>query len=204
MKITKVYTEKYKWPKDKPIQNGKTTFTHNSLNLVCIETDEGITGYGTSYELNFVDRLGQLLIGENPLNNEKLWKRMYVPKFLGRKGNSLIGAEEKDLFDKMTTNGMHFYYLPTAILYHIIPATKLTQDYFDRLTHGIGVSERYRTLQISKGKYLNRLFKEAIKWGGTIVLWFSFALRFQFAKGNKLILFRRNVTRGLLSKQKKA
>ena len=26
MKITKVYTEKYKWPKDKPIQNGKTTF----------------------------------------------------------------------------------------------------------------------------------------------------------------------------------
>ena len=74
MKITKVYTEKYKWPKDKPIQNGKTTFTHNSLNLVCIETDEGITGYGTSYELNFVDRLGQLLIGENPLNNEKLWK----------------------------------------------------------------------------------------------------------------------------------
>ena len=31
MKITKVYTEKYKWPKDKPIQNGKTTFTHNSL-----------------------------------------------------------------------------------------------------------------------------------------------------------------------------
>ena len=89
MKITKVYTEKYKWPKDKPIQNGKTTFTHNSLNLVCIETDEGITGYGTSYELNFVDRLGQLLIGEDPLNNEKLWKRMYVPKFLGRKGNSL-------------------------------------------------------------------------------------------------------------------
>lgn len=97
MKITKVYTEKYKWPKDKPIQNGKTTFTHNSLNLVCIETDEGITGYGTSYELNFVDRLGQLLIGENPLNNEKLWKRMYVPKFLGRRGNSLWSISAIDI-----------------------------------------------------------------------------------------------------------
>ena len=122
---------------------------------------------------------------------------------LGRKGNSLIGAEEKDLFDKMTTCGMHFYYLPTAILYHIIPPHKLTPDYFNRLTYGIGVSERYRTLQISRKKYWNRLYKEAIKWGGTLVLWCSFALRLQFSKGNKLILFRRNVTRGLLGKMSK-
>ena len=117
---------------------------------------------------------------------------------LGRKGGSLIGAEEKDLYDKMTSRGMKFYYLPTAILYHIIPASKLTQDYFDRLTHGIGVSERYRTQQISRSKYRNRLFKEAVKWGGTLALWCGFALRGETAKGNKLVAFRRNVTRGLL------
>jgi len=117
---------------------------------------------------------------------------------LGRKGNSLIGAEEKDLFDKMTTNGMHFYYLPNAILYHIIPPHKLTQVYFDRLTYSIGVSERYRTLQISPKKYRNRLMIEAVKWGGTIVLWLYYAFRLQPAKGNKLVAFRRNVTRGLL------
>lgn len=117
---------------------------------------------------------------------------------LGRKGNSLIGAEEKDLFDKMTTRGMRFYYLPTAILYHLIPPKKLTQDYFDRLTHGIGVSERYRTLQIGKKKYLVRLAKEGVKWAATLVLWTGFALRGQFNKGNKLVAFRRNVTRGLL------
>lgn len=119
---------------------------------------------------------------------------------LGRKGNSLIGAEEKDLFDKMTSHGMRFYYLPNAILYHLIPPKKLTPEYFDRLTHGIGVSERYRTRQIGTGKYLNRLFKEAVKWGGTLVLWTGFAIRGQFNKGNKLIAFRRNVTRGLLGK----
>ena len=119
---------------------------------------------------------------------------------LGRKGSSLIGAEEKDLYDKMTTLGMKFYYLPTAILYHIIPASKLTQDYFDRLTHGIGVSERYRTLQISKKKYISRLFKEAVKWGGTLALWCRFALCADTAKGNKLVQFRRNVTKGLLGK----
>ena len=117
---------------------------------------------------------------------------------LGRKGNSLIGAEEKDLFDKMTSQGMKFYYLPTAILYHLIPPKKLTQDYFDRLTYGIGVSERYRTKQIGQGKYMGRLVKEAIKWGGTLVLWTGFALKGQFKKGNKLVAFRKNVTKGLL------
>lgn len=117
---------------------------------------------------------------------------------LGRKGDSLIGAEEKDLFDKMTTQGMKFYYLPTAILYHLIPPKKLTQDYFDRLTYSIGVSERYRTLQIGKKKYLIRLVKEAVKWGGTLVLWVLFTLKGQFNKGNKLVAFRRNVTKGLL------
>lgn len=119
---------------------------------------------------------------------------------LGRKGNSLIGAEEKDLFDKMTTHGMHFYYLPNAILYHIIPPHKLTQDYFDRLTYSIGVSERFRTQQISRKKYLNRLCKEAVKWGGTIALWCGFAIRGECTKGNKLVAFRKNVTRGLLGK----
>ncbi|MCR4660240.1 MAG: glycosyltransferase family 2 protein [Bacteroidales bacterium] len=117
---------------------------------------------------------------------------------LGRKGNSLIGAEEKDIFDKMTSLGMRFYYLPTAILYHLIPPHKLTQDYFDRLTLGIGASERRRTLQVSRSKYLSRIAKEGVKWAATLLLWTGFALRGQMAKGQKLVAFRRNVTRGLL------
>lgn len=120
---------------------------------------------------------------------------------LGRKGNSLIGAEEKDLFDKMNTHNMKFFYLPTAILYHIIPERKLTQDYFSRLTYSIGVSERYRTQRISSSKYYTRLLKECVKWGGTIVLWFAFLFRLQPAKGNKLVAFRYSVTRGLLSNE---
>ena len=120
---------------------------------------------------------------------------------LGRKGNSLMGAEEKDIFDKMQTLGMQFYYLPQAILHHIIPQKKLEQDYFDRLTLQIGQSERKRTLAISKMKYLKRLFSECIKWGGTLVLatWYTMCLTPQ--KGWKLILFRYNVSKGLLGKE---
>ena len=48
MKITDVRVEHYRWPKAKPIANGKHTYTHNELNLLIIATDEGITGYGCS------------------------------------------------------------------------------------------------------------------------------------------------------------
>lgn len=117
---------------------------------------------------------------------------------LGRKGDSLMGAEEKDLFDKMTSRGMKFYYLPTAILYHLIPPRKLTQDYFNRLTAGIGASERYRTKQISQWKYLKRIVMEGVKWAATLLLWCMFVLKGEWHKGNKLMAFRWNVTHGLL------
>lgn len=117
---------------------------------------------------------------------------------LGRKGDSLMGAEEKDIFDKMRAKAWRPIYLPQMILHHIIPQKKLEQDYFDRLTLQMGKSERQRTLAISKSKYATRLLKEGIKWGGTIVLWFYFLLILQPQKGNKLISFRANVTRGLL------
>ena len=122
---------------------------------------------------------------------------------LGRKGDSLIGAEEKDIFDKMTSQGMRFYYLPTAILYHQIPASKLTEDYFDRLTYSIGKSERMRTLAIGRMKFANRLFKEAVKWGGTLVLYCKYLIAGAPEKGRRLIRFRRNVTRGLLEHEKR-
>ncbi len=119
---------------------------------------------------------------------------------LGRKGNSLAGAEEKDLFDRMTQAGMVFHYLPDAVLNHIISAKKLTRDYFDRLTLGIGQSERVRTLNVSRTKYVRRLADEVVKWCGTLVLAAGFLLKGQSTKGKMLMIFRRNVTKGLLGR----
>lgn len=119
---------------------------------------------------------------------------------LGRKGDSLVGAEEKDIFDKMTTLGMRFYYLPTAILYHLIPEKKLSKDYFDRLTYSIGKSERMRTLNIGKWKYMKRLVSEMVKWAASIVLCIGHTLSGAPKRGWKLIQFRWNVTKGLVGK----
>ena len=117
---------------------------------------------------------------------------------LGRKGGNLMGSEEKDIFDKMRVMGMEILYLPTPVLHHIIPQAKLETDYFNRLTRQIGISERQRTMAISRSKYVRRLLSECVKWCGTIVLLCIYTISFHPEKGWKLVLFRRNVTRGLL------
>ena len=119
---------------------------------------------------------------------------------LGRNGDTLGGGEEKDIFDKMKREGMQFIYLPDAILYHSIPAYKLEPDYFNRLTKGIGQSERARTLRINKASYRKRMLSELKKWSATILLWCFYLISFRPQRGNMLIRFRRNVTLGLLGK----
>ena len=119
---------------------------------------------------------------------------------LGRKGESLSGAEEKDIFDKMRSLKMSVFYLPQSILYHLIPQRKLEQDYFNNLTCSIGKSEQMRTLNISKGKYAKRLIAECVKWAATLFLFCGYMLTFAPQKGWKLLLFRYNVTKGLLKK----
>lgn len=118
---------------------------------------------------------------------------------LGRSKGNLLGGEEKDIFLRIQTAGIPILYFPNIGVQHCIPTHRTTNDYIQRLGYGIGVSEHIRTASVRKA-YIRRVLVEGIKWCGTIVLWCFFALRRQHAKGDVLILFRRNVTRGLLTK----
>jgi hypothetical protein len=95
---------------------------------------------------------------------------------------------------------MKFYYIPNAILYHIIPAKKLTKEYFTNLTVSIGKSEQRRTKAISKWKYIKKIVIELIKWIISIFLCIGYTLGFSPQKGWKLVVFRWNVTKGLIRK----
>jgi len=90
MKITDVTSESYRWPRHKPISNGLHTYTHSGLGLVKIHTDEGTIGVGVSATNNIiratVDHLKPDLIGEDPIDVERLWHKMWVPKLVGRRG----------------------------------------------------------------------------------------------------------------------
>ncbi len=154
--------------------------------------------------MNYGDKVREYPKGRYPGGGNAAYRKEVFDKVglfntaLGRKGGNLMGSEEKDIFDKMQALGMQVLYLPTPVLHHIIPQTKLEPDYFNRLTTQIGISERQRTLAIGKGKYYKRLFSEFIKWCGTIVLLCGYTISFHPVKGWKLVLFRANVTRGLL------
>lgn len=105
MKITDITTESYRWPRPKPIRNGKHTYTHAGLGLVKIETDSGITGIGVGSTGGIgkavIHHLKPLLIGEDPIDVERLWHKMWVPKLIGRRGltSRAISALDIGLWD---------------------------------------------------------------------------------------------------------
>lgn len=117
---------------------------------------------------------------------------------LGRSKKNLMGGEEKDLFERIRQQGGNIYYFPDVAVQHVIPPSRTTIDYVKRLGEGVGMSERIRTLAVSKWKYLKRLLSELVKWGGTIALWVISVFQGKPAKGRSLVLFRRHVTKGLL------
>ncbi|MGH7155280.1 MAG: mandelate racemase/muconate lactonizing enzyme family protein, partial [Acetobacteraceae bacterium] len=90
MKITGITTKAYRWPRARPITNGKHTYTHVNFAITEIVTDEGITGIGLgsgdAIERATIERLTPHLLGEDPINVERLWSRMWVPKLIGRRG----------------------------------------------------------------------------------------------------------------------
>ena len=162
-------------------------------------TKELLTGY-----LYRGGKTGFFTHGKYPGGGNACYRKPFFEQFglfnveLGRKGNSLIGAEEKDLFSRFLAAGNKIGYVPEAGIYHCIPPEKLTREHLVRLSHSIGVSERIRTRSVSSPAYFKRIFSECIKWGATGVLFFLYLLRFQWNKGVKLLEFRYHVTRGLL------
>lgn len=113
---------------------------------------------------------------------------------LGRTGKRLIGGEESELFERIYSLGMKCYYAPRAVMYHIIPAEKLTTEYFERLCYNTGVS------QLTRAKIHNRITRlyigEAMKWCATLLL----CLLHRPAQSRHLIKMRREITRGILQR----
>lgn len=119
---------------------------------------------------------------------------------LGRNKGNLMGGEEKDIFNRMKLKNARIYYFPDIEVLHVIPEKRTTREYIRQMALGIGQSERLRTLHISRSAYLKRLFSEGVKWGVSLLLWTYYFVRLRPAAGNQLIVFRCNVTKGLLGK----
>ena len=119
---------------------------------------------------------------------------------LGYSGESLIGGEECDLFERLQIANAKYYYVPTAVMYHIIPREKLTKEYFARLSYNVGVS------QLRRARLYRRVWRvrfiELSKWVATLLIALWYTITLQWRKGYYLILMRLNISRGLWSRNK--
>ena len=119
---------------------------------------------------------------------------------LGYSGESLIGGEECDLFERLQIADAKYYYVPTAVMYHIIPREKLTKEYFARLSYNVGVS------QLRRARLYRRVwrvrFVELSKWVATLLIALWYSITMQWRKGYYLIIMRLNISRGLWSRNK--
>ncbi len=88
MKITDVRVEKYRWPKEKPIANGKHRLHPQRAEPADCGHRRGDYRIRLHWAIEFADTMGKAIIGEDPLNTERLWKKTHVPKFIGRRGTS--------------------------------------------------------------------------------------------------------------------
>ena len=96
MKITDIKTIQLKYPYDSFIADGCSACACRGAFLVLVETDEGITGLGESATFGasmsamadvVENQLKPLLIGQDPLDIERLWETMVWSNFAnGRKG----------------------------------------------------------------------------------------------------------------------
>ena len=112
---------------------------------------------------------------------------------LGRVGRMLIGGEENDFFERLMRGGESCWYVPGAVMWHIIPPEKLTESYFRRLCYNVGVSQRLRAGMYRR--YPKTLLFESLKWGATLLLSLTMPPR----KSLWLIRMRYEISRGLLS-----
>lgn len=110
---------------------------------------------------------------------------------LGRVNGELIGGEENDFFERLLRGGETIWYVPGAVMWHIIPPRKLTRDYFRRLSYHVGVSQRLRA-QIHHRLPKTLLF-ELLKWGATLLLCCTMPPR----KSVWLLRLRWGISRGL-------
>jgi glycosyltransferase involved in cell wall biosynthesis len=110
---------------------------------------------------------------------------------LGRTGKRLLGGEESELFERIAKQEYRVYYAPRAVMYHIIPAEKLTKEYFTRLARNTGISQHTRAKEHHRtcGLYVG----EILKWGATLLL----CLTHRPAQSKYLLLMRWHISKGI-------
>ena len=119
----------------------------------------------------------------------------YFDTRLGRNGEDLTGGEECDIYARIRQLGERIFYVPQSKVYHHIPDSKLTRDYFDRLSYAVGRSKRLRA---EKSGSLHLLYDdERSKIFYTYLLAVLYTLALCPHKAAWLLRMRKGISRGV-------
>ena len=152
----------------------------------------------------FGSRVREFPAGRIPGGGNMALRRSAIRRYgvfdtaLGYVGESLVGGEESDLFERLRIAEAKYYYVPEAVMYHIIPKEKLTADYLKRLSYNIGVSQLRRALYYRRRARVRIM--ELFKWVVTILISLWYLVTLQWSKAGYLLMMRWNITKGLFNK----
>lgn len=174
------------------------------------------------------DRTRPFPRGRYPIGGNMAFRREVFEKYglfsteLGRTGNSLIGGEEKDLFMRITRGdndscldpgesdgtgsaASHkkvselIWWVPGAVVDHIIPPSRVTKEHFVKQSRMVGVSGRIIARSKSQAAYLKAIIAEGAKWAVTLGIALWFVLTACPSKACYLVMMRWNISKGLIS-----
>jgi glucosyl-dolichyl phosphate glucuronosyltransferase len=139
--------------------------------------------------------------GSNMVYRKELFVKygVFNPE-LGRIGAGMLGSEEKEMFQRIYMGDEIIYYLPQAVIYHMVPEERTKTPFLRLQSVGVGRSERIRILTTKAG-FSMKIVEEIIKWKISFCLFWFFLFTFRPAKGNMLIRFRYWVYLGLRGKE---
>lgn len=150
--------------------------------------------------MDFGDKVSRFPSGRIPGGGNMAMHRILLDEVgvfntsLGRTGKRLIGGEESELFERIADKGYEWYYVPRAVMYHIIPSEKLTEEYFERLALNTGRSQRMRAEL--RGRVTGLYIREVMKWVATLLL----CLVHRPAQSRYLIRLRRGISKGVFQR----
>ena len=121
---------------------------------------------------------------------------VFDPQF-GRVGTRLTGGEENELFERIMQQGHRLWYVPKAVMHHVIPAAKLTESYFRNLCRNIGLNQRRRA-RIHR-RQLRTCIAEIAKWGATLLL----CCMMRPVQARWLLRMRFEISRGVFARPEK-
>ena len=139
-------------------------------------------------------------VGANMMIHREIFEQYGLfDEEMGIKGeNRSVSSDEKEFFMRFLGKKIQAYYLPDVSVQHWVPDSRLTKEFLYKQSLTIGTSERIRSKKISTLEFIKSCFRELFKWAATITLWFYYMLRLNPQAANRLILFRKNITKSLL------